>query len=554
MTALAGPDVPSSASAAPPRADTLSDRLRRGLLVRTPLGGLVRWVARVPVSVHTKLLTAFLLVTALFFAMGAVSFRIITGIARQSVLLDEAHGRIDSSRQIEHALAMQLNFTAMALLLRDENTIANVLRENNRFNTTLAQIEEAAPPEERDIIGRIRLHQDVVMTTVADIANLIRDDRFDAAMALQLSNGFPLYAEIEKLVRQVVALEEEKMAGLRASVAATNQRAVVLLTGFLGTSMLLALLLGFVISWSFILPVREAHRVLGEVGGGDFTATIDVPNRDEFGLLAARLNDMTRELGKLYDEQAQTARQLGTLNVQLQQASQAKSAFLANMSHELRTPMNAILGFTELLLDGVYGDAPPDLVQPLRDIQTNGRHLLRLINAVLDLAKIEAGRMELSVADYTVTDVVALVHSSLRSLAAEKGLAFVTSVPDGLPTAFGDAGRITQCLMNLAGNALKFTAHGRVEIAVEQTGESLRYRVSDTGIGIPPEQLTDLFTEFRQADATVAQEFGGTGLGLSITKKFVELHGGLIWVESQPGSGSTFFFTVPLRAVPVGSP
>jgi signal transduction histidine kinase len=515
---------------------------------------LVRWVARIPVSVHTKLLTAFLLVTALFFAMGAVSFRIITGIARQSVLLDEAHGRIDSSRQIEHALAMQLNFTAMALLLRDEATIANVLRENNRFSTTLAQIEEAAPPEERDIIGRIRLHQDVVMTTVADIANLIRDDRFDAAMSLQLSNGFPLYAEIEKLVRQVVALEEEKMAGLRASVAATNRQALVLLTGFLGASMLLALLLGFVISWSFILPVREAHRVLGEVGGGDFTATIDVPNRDEFGLLAARLNDMTRELGKLYDEQRQTARQLGSLNVELQQASQAKSAFLANMSHELRTPMNAILGFTELLLDGVYGDAPPDLVQPLRDIQTNGRHLLRLINAVLDLSKIEAGRMELSLAEYTVADVVALVHSSLRSLAAEKGLAFVTSVPDGLPTAFGDAGRITQCLMNLAGNALKFTAHGRVEIAVEQTGESLRYRVSDTGIGIPPEQLTDLFTEFRQADATVAQEFGGTGLGLSITKKFVELHGGRIWVESQPRSGSTFFFTIPLRAVPVGSP
>ncbi len=374
-------DVPTPARVDPVATASIADRISSLLLQRTPLGTWVRWVARIPTSVHTKLLTAFLLVTALFFAMGVVSFRIISGIARQTVLLDEAHRRVDSSRHIEHALAMQLNFTAMALLLRDEATIANVLRENNRFNSTLAQIEEAAPAEERTIIERIREHQDSVMTTVADIANLIRDGRIDAAMTLQLHNGYPLYTEIEKLVRQVVALEEAKMEGLRESVAATNRQAVVLLTGFLGASMLLALVLGFVISWSFILPVRAAYQTLVQVAHGDFSTTITVPNRDEFGLLAARMNHMARELGKLNEEQRQAARQLGTLNLQLQQASQAKSAFLASMSHELRTPMNAILGFTELLLDGVYGEPPPALAQPLADIQTNGRHLLRLINA-----------------------------------------------------------------------------------------------------------------------------------------------------------------------------
>lgn len=159
--------------------------------------------------------------------------------------------------------------------------------------------------------------------------------------------------------------------------------------------------------------------------------------------------------------------------------------------------------------------------------------------------------MELNLADYAVVDVIAMVHSSLRSLAAEKGLEFVTAVPDGLPSARGDVGRITQCLLNLAGNALKFTQQGRVEVRVEHEGDHLLYCVSDTGIGIAPEQLHDLFTEFRQADATVASEFGGTGLGLSITKKFVELHGGRIWVESERGKGSTFFFTVPVRPEPV---
>jgi len=166
---------------------------------------------------------------------------------------------------------------------------------------------------------------------------------------------------------------------------------------------------------------------------------------------------------------------------------------------------------------------------------------------VLDLSKIEAGRMELSLGDYAVEDVVGTVRASLRSLAADRGLEFVAEVEANLPVAYGDGKRITQCLLNLVGNALKFTKHGRVAIGVEREGERLRYRVSDTGIGIPADQLDTVFGEFRQVDGTTTRDFGGTGLGLSITKKFVELHGGRIWVESELGKGSTFFFTVPLR-------
>jgi len=155
--------------------------------------------------------------------------------------------------------------------------------------------------------------------------------------------------------------------------------------------------------------------------------------------------------------------------------------------------------------------------------------------------------MELVPADYAVADVLETVRASLRSLAAEKGLDFVVSAPPDLPIAHGDGKRITQCLLNLAGNAIKFTKQGQVAIAAEVQGETLRYRVSDTGIGIPADQLDNVFAEFRQVDATIAHEYGGTGLGLSITKKFVELHGGRIRVESAPGQGSTFSFEVPLR-------
>jgi signal transduction histidine kinase len=526
----------------------VGERIARALILRPPLGPLVRWVARMRASVHTKLLCAFLLVTLLFLTMGAMSLQTIAGMSRRNELLGQAQERVDLSRRIENALAMQMNFTAMALLLRDEATIAKILRENNRFNSTLASIEEAASPEERETIQRIRLAQEQVLLTVADIANLIRDRSFDEAMALQLGSGYPMYERIAELVDQIVRTEQAEMERLRASVAAAHRRAPLLVAGFVAASVLLALLLGFVISWSFILPVREAEGFLSQLAKGDFRASISVPNRDEFGVLADHMNQMSSELNALYERQLAAARQLQNLNQQLERASQAKSDFLASMSHELRTPMNAILGFTELLLAGIYGELSPSLKPVLVDIQTNGRHLLRLINDVLDLSKIEAGRMELSPSDYVVTDVVQTVLTSLRSLATEKGLEFVAHVAGDIPPAFGDSRRITQCLLNLAGNALKFTQRGRVEIRVDLQDDKLLYRVCDTGIGIPADQLDDIFTEFRQADTTVTNELGGTGLGLSITRRFVELHGGRIWVESEVGKGSTFFFTIPLRA------
>jgi signal transduction histidine kinase len=246
-------------------------------------------------------------------------------------------------------------------------------------------------------------------------------------------------------------------------------------------------------------------------------------------------------------QNARLYRELQEKGRQLETASRHKSEFLANMSHELRTPLNAILGFNEMILGQIYGDVPASMKEPLTDIQNSGKHLLRLINNVLDLSKIEAGRMELSPVEYTVPDLVEKVRASLYPLAAEKGLEFVASVPDDLPLAYGDAGRIIQCLMNLAGNALKFTRQGRVGLSVELQDGFLVYRVADTGIGIAKDKIDSLFTEFRQGDVTITTEFGGTGLGLSITKKFVEMHGGRVWVESELGKGSTFSISIPLR-------
>jgi len=523
------------------------ERIARFLLAYSALGALVRRVARLRTSVHSKLLGAFLLIALLLIALGAASLQSIASVARQSRLLDQSRERVDASRQIEHALGLQMTFTRNALLVRDDATIESIFRENNRFHDTFNRLEAAAPADQRETIRQLRGTQDKVMATVARIAQLIRDDKADDAMALHLNEGYPLYREIATLVTRAVRNEEAGMGRLREGMEATYRQALLLTGGFAAASIVLALGIGFVISWSFILPVRQAEGFLGQVAKGDFNATIDVPNRDEFGALARRMNEMSRELHQLYDDQRRAAHQLRTLNAELERASRAKSDFLASMSHELRTPMNAILGFTEMIRDGMYGEIPPEIQEPVADIHTCGKQLLGLINNVLDLAKIEAGHMELALGEYVVDDIVNTVKLSLRSLAATKGLDFGTTVAAGLPLCVGDGKRITQCLMNLAGNALKFTQEGRVEIRVEGQGESLLFAVADTGIGIPADQIEHIFEEFRQADVTVSRDFGGTGLGLSITRKLVELHGGRIWVESEAGRGSTFFFSIPAR-------
>jgi signal transduction histidine kinase len=236
---------------------------------------------------------------------------------------------------------------------------------------------------------------------------------------------------------------------------------------------------------------------------------------------------------------------------QLEVASQHKSQFLANMSHELRTPLNAILGYTEMMVDGLYGNVPEKAQDVLERVQANGKHLLGLINDVLDLSKIEAGQLSLAVEEYSVPDMVATVMSATESLAKTKGIALVSAMPQGLPRGMGDARRLTQVLLNLVGNAIKFTDQGKVEIRARRQGDRFKISVIDTGPGIAPADQAKIFEEFQQVDNTSTRKKGGTGLGLSISRKIVELHGGRITVESEVGKGSNFKITIPINVVPI---
>jgi signal transduction histidine kinase len=232
---------------------------------------------------------------------------------------------------------------------------------------------------------------------------------------------------------------------------------------------------------------------------------------------------------------------------ELQEASQHKSQFLANMSHELRTPLNAILGYTELMADGAYGEPSEKMLGILKRLEANGKHLLGLINDVLDLSKIEAGQLVLELSDYCIQDIAQTVRSTLEPLAADKKLAFKVELAPDLPPGHGDGRRLTQVLFNLVGNAIKFTDAGEVAIKVEANNSSFHVSVRDTGPGISAADQAKLFQEFQQADNAITRKKGGTGLGLAISKRIIEMHGGRIWVDSIVGQGSTFTFTLPVH-------
>ena len=235
---------------------------------------------------------------------------------------------------------------------------------------------------------------------------------------------------------------------------------------------------------------------------------------------------------------------------QLEIANSHKSQFLAHVSHELRTPLNAILGYTELILDNIYGEPPEKVREALVRVETNGRHLLGLINDVLDLSKIEAGLLKLSQVSYSLNEIVESAVAAVEPLATEKNLALKVEVPPDLPKVIGDERRTTQILLNLLGNAVKFTDKGQVALSVSVDADVFKVSVSDTGPGIAEGDQAKIFEEFHQAEGVASSRKGGSGLGLAISKRIIEMQGGKIGIESSLGKGSNFWFTLPIKAAP----
>jgi len=249
-------------------------------------------------------------------------------------------------------------------------------------------------------------------------------------------------------------------------------------------------------------------------------------------------------------QNARLFREIEEKSRQLETASQHKSEFLANMSHELRTPLNAIIGFSEVLSERMFGEINEKQAEYLTDILESGRHLLSLINDILDLSKIEAGRMELELSDFDLPSTIENTLTLVRERAVRRAIMLARTIDERLGVIRGDERKVKQVLLNLLSNALKFTPEGgQIGVRAELRDGTAEISVRDTGVGIVPEDQEAVFEEFRQV-GTASKKVEGTGLGLAISRKFIELHGGRIWVESQVGLGSTFAFTLPVAGEP----
>jgi signal transduction histidine kinase len=247
-------------------------------------------------------------------------------------------------------------------------------------------------------------------------------------------------------------------------------------------------------------------------------------------------------------QNARLFREIEDKSRQIEAANRHKSEFLANMSHELRTPLNAIIGFSEVLKERMFGELNEKQAEYTDDILTSGQHLLSLINEILDLSKVEAGRMELELATFDLPLAIDNARTFVRERATRHGIHLDVTVDERLGDFVGDERKIKQILLNLLSNAVKFTPEGgRIGIKARQADGAVEISVSDTGIGIAPEDQPRIFEEFRQVGSDNAKKIEGTGLGLTLAKKFVELHGGRIWVESEVGKGSKFTFSLPIR-------
>ena len=514
---------------------------------------LVRAVARLPARVRTKLLVSYVGIVVLFVGVGMLGVRVLGDSNRRVEQLGHVQQRATAYRGLETQatqartlLALRAGgqdaavYTGSTGSARAERSFVSL---DQTIDSTLAQLVTGTsadrlgftpPASEAETVGLIRRDALAFSHVMDRITALDQDGKLGRGVDLQRSKAEPLGDELREASRELVdaaQLETDTLIAVNRDAFATSSR---LFTGVALGAIVLAALLGFVLSRSLIGPLQRVENRVAGIASGDFSTHVVVDNRDELGSLATNVNLMNDELGRVYGE--------------LETVSRHKSEFLANMSHELRTPLNAIIGFSEVLHEQMFGELNEQQLGYVDDILTAGRHLLALINDILDLAKVEAGRMQLEISDVAVLETLRSGLTMHGDRAAQAGVTLDLDVEPADLVVPADERKVRQVVFNLLSNALKFTpAGGRVDVSARTMDGVVEVAVADTGTGIAPEDQELIFEEFGQASgADAATRAEGTGLGLPLSRRFIELHGGRLWVESVPGEGSTFRFTLPV--------
>jgi signal transduction histidine kinase/CheY-like chemotaxis protein len=503
-----------------------------------PINWLSRLVARIPARIRTKLFVALAVMVIVLVIIGGLGLRV----------LGESNARFGTLATLQQKVATYRALQDQNGLLRELLAARTSLfpgvpaPSNETVESTLRQYRESYDLRrrvaveggaERRLVAGIQSDYEQLVAVMTNAIQLDKAGRGTESQQLLRTEAVPISDGIVSTTDQLIGNAVDRTAAPVSEnrSAYSNSRLIFLVAA--ATAIILALVLGFAISSSLSRPVQRMDVRLAELAEGDFSRRVDIPNRDELGTLAANLNRMNDELGELYRK--------------LETASRAKSDFLANMSHELRTPLNAIIGFSEVLLEQMFGPLNAKQAEYLGDIVTSGRHLLLLINDTLDLSKIEAGKMELELATFALPALLEDGVTMVRERATRHGIECRVDTGPDLDEVEADERKVKQVVFNLLSNAVKFTPDGgRVEVRARRVGHRAEVAVADTGVGIDPADQGRIFQEFQQAGH---QE--GSGLGLALARSLVALHGGSLWVESEPGSGSTFIFTLPVRQTAV---
>jgi signal transduction histidine kinase len=513
---------------------------------------LVLGVGRLPARVRTKLLVAFVGTALLVVIVGLLGLRVL-GESQNRV------ARLGALQQRASAYGKLQSDASHIRLLLAENVASDFYRVNQRNPPRPSPREAAArdkavanavaligpatssvrlgfvpPAEDERELRAIRATSERLSAVVRQLIGFeTRAAPGEGPPRLrtsaeELASGLSQLATV--LANRTTAKTDALIAENASSYTSSRNLVITVAAGAIA----LALLLGFILSWSLIGPIQRIDSRLAAIASGDFSRHVDVDNRDELGALAANVNRMNDELRRLY--------------VELETASQHKSEFLANMSHELRTPLNAIIGFSQVMRERMVGDLTEKQEEYLDDVLSSSDHLLSLINEVLDLSKVEAGQVELEITPFPLREALESGVVMVRERARKDGVQVTLAADTHVDVVEGDERRIRQVIFNLLSNAVKFTpAGGSIDVASSRLDGEVRVSVVDTGPGIPPEDLERIFEEFQQTDVGTARR-EGTGLGLALSKRLIELHGGRIWVESELGKGSTFTFALPLES------
>lgn len=406
----------------------------------------------------------------------------------------------------------------------------------------------------------------------AKVAELSGKGQKDAALSIIRMEGNKSFIDTINTLKSLI--KEERDTAFAAYRESDFFARVIIAVTLAFT--LLAIILGgglwLTLTRAIVKPILAIEDSAKKIGGGNLKQRVPVMTEDEIGNLATEFNKMaesledyyatlekkveerTEELKHANDDLSRHKQELELANIELQEANRMKSQFLANVSHELRTPLNSIIGFSELLMEKAFGDLNERQLQYVEFVHSSGGHLLQLINNILDLSKIEAGRMELAPENFSVMEVLGEILGIIRPLAHEKNITIESKTVPASPKLHADKAKFKQIMMNLLSNAVKFNVNdGKImvdwEIREEPFGMKMErlitFNIRDTGIGIKHEDKEKLFKEFEQLDSSITREYGGTGLGLVLTKRLVELHNGEIWFDSEPGKGSVFHVKLP---------